>query len=241
MKKIFFIIYSLLLWFTIPHNVYAMHIAEGFLPLKWCLFYFVLVMPFLYLGLKKLRKVTLKNKEIKILLGVMAAFVFMMSALKLPSITGSSSHPTGTGIGAIIFGPLIMSIISLIVLLFQALLLAHGGLTTLGANLLSMGIVGPFVAYSIYKLLKNKNELLAVGLAAALGDLSTYIVTSIQLGISFPGTMNEVITHTIQFMAIFAITQIPLAIVEGIASVIIYDFVKKHCKAELEEIMEVDK
>ena len=239
MKKLFFIIYSLLLCMTIPHNAYAMHISEGFLPLKWCVFYFILVIPFLYLGLRKLKKLTLKNKEIKILLGVMAAFVFMMSALKIPSVTGSSSHPTGTGIGAIIFGPVIMSVISIIVLLFQALLLAHGGLTTLGANLLSMGIVGPFVAYGIYRLFKNKNELFAVGLAAALGDLSTYITTSIQLGISFPGTMNEIITHILEFMGIFAVTQIPLAIVEGIISVIIYDFVKKHCKAELSEIMEV--
>ena len=120
MKKLFFIIYSLLLCMTIPHNAYAMHISEGFLPLKWCVFYFVLVIPFLYLGLKQLKKLTLKNKEIKILLGVMAAFVFMMSALKIPSVTGSSSHPTGTGIGAIIFGPVIMSVISIVVLLFHS-------------------------------------------------------------------------------------------------------------------------
>lgn len=237
MKKIFFIIYSLLLCLTIPNNAYAMHIAEGFLPLKWCLFYSILVIPFLYLGLKRLKRMTLKNKEIKILLGVMAAFVFMMSALKLPSITGSSSHPTGTGIGAIIFGPVIMPIISFIVLLFQALLLAHGGITTLGANLLSMGIIGPFVAYSIYQIFKNKNELLAVGIAAALGDLSTYVVTSIQLGISFPGSINEILVHIISFMGIFAVTQVPLAIIEGILSVIIYDFIKKHCALELSEIM----
>lgn len=237
MKKIFFIIYSLLLCLTIPHNAYAMHIAEGFLPLKWCLFYFVLVIPFLCLGLKRLKRITLKNKEIKVLLGVMAAFVFMMSALKIPSITGSSSHPTGTGIGAIIFGPVIMTIISLLVLLFQALLLAHGGFTTLGANLLSMGIVGPFVAYGIYKIFKNKNDLLAVGIAAALGDLSTYVITSVQLGISFPGSINEIMAHIIKFVGIFAVTQVPLAIVEGILSVIIYDFIKKHCSLELGEIM----
>ena len=239
MKKLFFILYSLLLSMVIPHNAYAMHIAEGFLPLKWCLFYFVLVTPFLYLGVKKLKKITASNKEIKILFGVMAAFVFMMSALKLPSVTGSSSHPTGTGIGAIIFGPLIMSIISFIVLIFQALLLAHGGITTIGANLLSMGIVGPFVAYGVYKLFKSKNTLIAVGAATALGDLSTYIVTSIQLGVSFSGSTSEIMNHVVQFMGIFAITQIPLAIVEGIISVIIYDFIKKHCESELKEILEV--
>ena len=41
---------------------------------------------------------------------------------------------TGTGLGAILFGPSAVSILGLIVLLFQAILLAHGGLTTIGAN-----------------------------------------------------------------------------------------------------------
>ena len=46
-----------------------------------------------------------------------------------------------------------MSLLGIIVLLFQALLLAHGGLTTLGANTFSMAIAGPFVSFGIYKLL----------------------------------------------------------------------------------------
>ena len=67
----------------------------------------------------------------------------MLSALKIPSVTGSCSHPTGTGLGAVLFGPGVMTVLGTIVLLFQALLLAHGGLTTLGANVFSMAIVGP--------------------------------------------------------------------------------------------------
>ena len=39
-----------------------------------------------------------------------------------------------------------------IVLLFQALLLAHGGITTLGANAFSMAIVGPWVAWTVWRL-----------------------------------------------------------------------------------------
>ena len=74
------------------------------------------------------------------------AFAFVLSALKIPSITGSCSHPTGVGLGAILFGPMTMAVLGLIVLLFQALLLAHGGLTTLGANTFSMAIAGPIVS-----------------------------------------------------------------------------------------------
>ena len=83
------------------------------------------------------------------LLGVSAAFSFLLSAMKLPSVTGSCSHPTGVGLGALLFGPLAMVPVSFVVLLFQALLLAHGGLTTLGANLFSMGIAGPLMAAAL--------------------------------------------------------------------------------------------
>lgn len=238
MKKSTFILLALCLWITIPMNTYAMHIAEGAISLNWCVFYFVLSAPFIFVSIKELRKSIKKNSEIKMLLALMAAYIFMMSAMKLPSVTGSSSHPTGTGLGSIVFGPLVVVILSVIVLLFQALLLAHGGLTTLGANVLSMGIIGPFIAYGIYRLLKNKNKSVAVFLACALGNLSTYIVTSIQLALAYPDSVGGVISSAIKFMGIFALTQVPLAIVEGIISVILYDFISKHCSNELNELEE---
>lgn len=233
MKKLGFILFTLVLSLSIPFNAYAMHIAEGYLSLNWVIFYFVISAPFIILSVKELRRIVKKNSEIKMLLALMAAYVFMMSALKLPSVTGSSSHPTGTGLGVVIFGPIIMVIVSLVVLLFQAILLAHGGITTLGANVLSMGIVGPLVAYGVYKLIKKKNYSLAVFLGCALGNIATYVTTSIQLALAYPSSNGGVLESAIKFMGIFAITQIPLSIVEGIVSVIIYDFIKKHCVNEL--------
>ncbi|GAB6168920.1 energy-coupling factor ABC transporter permease [Clostridium carnis] len=238
MKRLGFILFTLMLSFSIPFNAYAMHIAEGYLSLNWCVFYFVLAAPFIFLSVKELRKNIKRNSDIKMLLALMAAYVFMMSALKLPSVTGSSSHPTGTGLGAIVFGPIAMVIISVVVLLFQALLLAHGGLTTLGANVVSMGIIGPFIAYGVYRLLKKKNQSIAVFSACALGNLFTYVVTSIQLGLAFPSPEGGPLASMIKFAGVFAITQVPLAIVEGIVSVIIYDFIKKHCSKEVLELEE---
>lgn len=109
------------------------------------------------------------------------AFIFVISSLKIPSVTGSCSHMTGTGLGAILFGPTAVSILGIIVLLFQAILLAHGGLTTLGANTFSMAIAGPLLSFAIYKLCgKFKvNRKVSVFLAAFLGDLFTYCATSI--------------------------------------------------------------
>ena len=82
----------------------------------------------------------------------------------------------------------------LIVLLFQAILLAHGGLTTLGANTFSMAIAGPFLSYGIYKLCQklNVNRKVAVFLAAFFGDLFTYCVTSLQLAMAYPSEAGAV-------------------------------------------------
>lgn len=239
MKKIFYPLFVMALALSIPTNAYAMHIAEGFLSVNWCLFYFVLAAPFIFFSLRDINKKTSKNKELKMLLALVAAYVFMLSAMKIPSVTGSSSHPTGTGLGAIIFGPVVMGSVSLVVLLFQAVLLAHGGLTTLGANVISMGIVGPFIAYGIYMIFRNKNKKVAVFLGAALGDLATYVVTSLQLALAYPSATGGIMASLVKFGTIFAITQIPLAIVEGLVSVMVYEFITKHCSDELVALGEV--
>lgn len=113
---------------------YAMHIMEGFLPVGHAIFWGVVCLPFLIIGIKKLSSIRLKDKRVLIILAMSGAFAFTLSALKIPSVTGSSSHPTGMGLVAILFGPFAASVIGVIILFFQAVLLAHGGLTTLGAN-----------------------------------------------------------------------------------------------------------
>lgn len=234
------IIYVVALVFSLNINAFAMHISEGFLPPTWCAFYFLLSAPFIVIGLKQIRTKAGMNKDIKMLLGLVAAYAFILSAMKIPSITGSCSHPTGTGLCAIIFGPFITAVIGLLVLLFQAIFLAHGGITTLGANTFSMAIGGPIVAYIIYTLLKNRNKKVAVFLAAALGDMATYFITAVQLGFAFPGKSGFIIAFT-KFFSIFSITQIPLAIIEGIITVLIFEFIQKNSKEEMKFLMGDDK
>jgi cobalt/nickel transport system permease protein len=218
-----------------------MHIMEGFLPSPWWQIWFIIAIPFLIVGVYKLIKLTKKFPEAKPLLALMGAFIFVLSSLKLPSVTGSTSHPTGTGLAAVIIGPWITSILSLIVLIFQALLLAHGGITTLGANVFSMGIAGPFLAYGIWIVAKKVRLPMSVGifLATAFGDLFTYVITSAQLALVFPTSAGS-FDAFIRFGEIFAITQIPLAIGEGILAVIIFDFLVKY-KGQLLTAMKVIK
>lgn len=204
-----------------------MHIMEGFLPLQWCLFWYAVSLPVVAYGVYKMNTLIKERRDTLPLLAVSGAFIFVLSSLKLPSVTGSCSHPTGTGMGAILFGPWITSVLSIIVLIFQALFLAHGGITTLGANTFSMGIAGPIVAYLIYKgaMKGGTNMYIAVFLAALLADWGTYIVTSFQLALAFPATSGGILASFEAFLAVFAITQVPLAIVEGAVTMLMFKYI----------------
>ena len=200
---------------------------EGFLPGPWWQIWFALSIPVVVYGIYKLNKLIKENRELLPLLAVAGAFIFVLSALKLPSVTGSCSHPTGTGLAAILFGPAITAVLGTIVLLYQSLFLAHGGLTTLGANVFSMGIVGPVVAYTIYKvgMKLNLNFYFVVFLAATLGDWATYVVTSVELALAFPADPGGVMGSFKAFATIFAVTQIPLAIIEGAITALIFKYI----------------
>jgi cobalt/nickel transport system permease protein len=217
-----------------PTSAQAMHIAEGYLPVQWAIFWWVIAIPFFVLGLRSIDRITKAYPELKLLLALAGAFTFVLSALKIPSVNGSSSHPTGTGLGTILFGPLAMSVMGGLVLLFQAILLAHGGITTLGANAFSMAIVGPIVAYVVYKAIaKTGHQKTAVFLASMLEDLCTYLVTAIQLALAFPAAQGGFMAALIKFIGVFAVTQIPLAISEGLLTLLVWNWLQDYGQQEL--------
>ena len=215
-----------------------MHIMEGFLPVEHAVGWTLASAPFVAYGLYSVKKRLHEKPEQRMLLGVAAAFSFVLSALKLPSVTGSCSHPTGTGLGALMFGPAAMAPIGAVVLLFQALLLAHGGITTLGANIFSMAIVGPFAAAGLFRLARRLRLSFAVSVfvAASLGNLLTYVTTSVQLAWAFPDAVGGFVASFTKFAAIFAITQIPLAISEGLLTVLILNAVARFNPQEMKDM-----
>ena len=177
--------------FGFVENVSAMHIMEGYLPLNYCVLWGVLCIPFLVAGVLSIKKIVDQNRKTLLILVMMGAYAFVLSALKIPSVTGSSSHPTGTGLGAILFGPTAMCVIGIIVLLFQAILLAHGGLTTLGANTFSMAIAGTVSRLrDLYPMQKRKHLKIRGSISCHKLKRSIYILCdriSACLGASFRG------------------------------------------------------
>lgn len=229
------IIAALVMAMALP--VSGMHIAEGYLMPAWCVAWGALCIPFIVIGFFSIkRKVAAVPKSI-VLLALCGAFAFVLSALKIPSVTGSCSHPTGVGLGAVLFGPMAMSVIGLIVLMFQAILLAHGGLTTLGANTFSMGIAGPIASFAVYKLAKKLrlSSTVAMFFAAFFGNLFTYCITSAQLAIAYPDN-GSIWVSLVKFLGIFALTQIPLAICEGLISAVVFGIIEKYSGKELGQL-----
>ncbi|CAK0752870.1 Cobalt transport protein CbiM [uncultured Gammaproteobacteria bacterium] len=206
------------------------HIMEGYLPLAHAVAWTVASAPFVVVGARKVARISEVNPGAKLLLATSGAFAFVLSALKLPSVTGSCSHPTGVGLGSMLFGPPVMALLGTIVLLFQALLLAHGGLTTLGANVFSMAIVGPWVSWAAFQLVRRGGGSLAIAvfLGAALGDLATYGMTSLQLALAFPDPIGGFGAALVKFLSIFVFTQAPLAVIEGMVTVVMVNLIVQY-------------
>jgi cobalt/nickel transport system permease protein len=212
---------------TIPAPAQAMHIAEGILPLPWAGFWFLIAIPFVAIGMRELRNRAGNTPEIKPLLGLVGAAVFVISCMPIPvPIAGTCSHPCGTGLAAIIIGPWLTVVISSIALLLQALFLAHGGLTTLGANIASMGIAGAFVGYGVFHGLRRVGVswLVAAFLAGVLSDWATYSVTSFELASALHGSGSMEIMFKAILLA-FVPTQAPLGILEGFLTMGAYRFI----------------
>lgn len=237
-KRSIFITTLFALCFGVGTTASAMHIMEGYLAPSHCIAWGIISVPFLVAGFIKIRKLLQEDRKNITLLAMAGAFVFVISSLKIPSLTGSCSHMTGTGLGAVLFGPFAVSILGIIVLVFQAILLAHGGLTTLGANTFSMAIAGPVLSYAIYKLCQKckVNHKIAVFLAAMLGDWFTYGVTSVQLALAYPSPEGGVGASMVKFLGVFIPTQLPLSILEGILTVLIIIGLETYAMPELKAL-----
>lgn len=196
---------------------YAMHIPEGILPLPWAAFWFAVALPFAAYGIWRLKTVSATDLSFKPLVGLMAAAVFIISCMPVPVPTaGTCSHPCGTGISGILLGPVISVLVASAALLIQALFLSHGGLSTLGANIVSMGVLGSFAGYFTFKVMRLVRLPLAVaGFTAGLfADWATYIGTAGELASGIRGDSPFFPLFT-KILIAFIPTQLPLGILEG--------------------------
>lgn len=196
---------------------HAMHISEGILPVRWAAFWSLLAVPFVAWGLYRLRRESSADLSFKPLVGLMAAVVFIISCMPVPVPTaGTCSHPCGTGISAILLGPAISIVIAAAALLIQALFLAHGGLSTWGADIISMGVMGSLAGFFTFRALRLMKVNMAVSafMAGLFADWATYLTTAVELASGIRGDAAFTPLFWKIFIA-FIPTQLPLGILEG--------------------------
>ena len=212
----------------LPRAAHAMHISEGILPGPWASLWFGISLPFVWYGLHDIQRRSKQRPYMKALVGLVGAAVFIVSCMPVPvPWVGTCSHPCGTGLAAIVIGPWATVVVTSIALLLQALFLAHGGLSTLGADICSMGLAGAFVGYAVFHLARRLGAswFVAAFLAGLLSDWATYSVTSFELAcaLSSAGRLGEMF---ITVVVAFAPTQIPLGLAEGVVSGMACEFVR---------------
>jgi cobalt/nickel transport system permease protein len=133
------------------------------------------------------------------MLGVTAAFVFAAQMLNFPVAAGTSGHFLGALLAAILLGPAAGMIVITVVLLLQALLFADGGITALGANVFNMGVIGGWLAWGVFRVLRGAlpktrtGFLFGAGVAAWLSVVLSAVVAAIELAASGTAPMKLVL------------------------------------------------
>ena len=190
-----------------------MHIPDAFIPIPQGIVYWIIALVFVALALRWAKN-EMSEEKIPIV-AVLAAGIFALQSFNLPVSMGTSGHLVGGALAAIVLGsPFAAVFILTLVLIVQGVLFGDGGITTMGANIINMGVIGGFVGFYSFKGLMGmtKNMPVSAFLAAWLACFIPALAASVEMFVAgtFPleaGLMAMGIYHAI------------IGVVEGIVTV----------------------
>ena len=198
-----------------------MHLAEGVLPLGQAIAWSALAAPTVYWSLRREQRTQHNTPSSSVIMAGATSLLFAGTLLPLPvPVVGATSHICLTPVLALVVGIRRIVWPTFFVLLLQAVFFAHGGLTTLGVNLLTLGLVGPLATVGLWALFRRLgvDEVFRLALACGIGGLSVYVADAAVLALA----LSDVTAPATTFGAVllgFAPVQIPLAVLEAVASV----------------------
>lgn len=174
-----------------------MHIPDGFLDTKMWMALSAVSACLIAVSVARANK-KLGEKHVP-LMGVMSAFIFAAQMINFPIGIGVSGHFMGSVLAAILLGPFASILIMTTVLIVQCLVFADGGITTLGANIFNMAVIGSLIGYIIYfiiyKILRFKiGRLIAVFIAAWCSIVLAASACALELAISGTSPLNVTLT-----------------------------------------------
>ncbi|NLB00291.1 MAG: cobalt transporter CbiM [Methanomicrobiales archaeon] len=159
-----------------------MHIPDAFIPIGQAAVYWIIALIFVALSLRWARK-ELAEEKIP-LVAVLAAGIFAIQAFNLPVGMGTSGHLVGGALAAIVLGsPYAAVFILTLVLIIQGVFFGDGGITTMGVNIINMGVIGGFVGYYGFTTLKSiaRNAYVSAGIAAWFACFIPALAASVEM------------------------------------------------------------
>lgn len=197
-----------------------MHLAEGMLPLPQAVAWSAVAAPTVIWSLRGEQSAQREAAPSSVVTAGVTSLLFAATLLPLPvPVVGATSHICLTPALALIVGVRRIVWPTFFVLLLQAVFFAHGGLTTLGVNTLSLGLLGPVVTLGLWTLLRKLGAGGAMGFAVVCGagGLSVYVADAVVLA----AALADVAAPATTFMGVligFAPVQVPLAVLEAAIS-----------------------
>lgn len=164
-----------------------MHISEGIMTGFPAAATTAAALGIVAVGARNMQCFVAEHPEKKPLLGMAGAFIFFLSLIPIPAFTGTCSHPCGSPLAGVLFGPWIGATLAALSLVMQAAFFNHGGFSSWGANVLALGLAGAGSAWLIFKITRRLGLPIwwAGALAGLVGDLMTYLVSGVLLDVAF--------------------------------------------------------
>ncbi len=214
-----------------------MHIPDNYLSPSTCAVMGAAMLPVWAISIKKVKKEITKAKMP--LLGIGAAFSFLMMMFNVPLPGGTTGHAVGGTLLAVLLGPFSACISVSVALLIQALFFGDGGVLSFGANCFNMAFVLPFLGYFVYKFIKDrvhtqKGEYIAIAVGSYLGINAGALCAAIEFGIQpllFKNASGQSLYSPYPLSISIPAMTIPHLLVAGVVetlfTVAIFVFIKK--------------
>jgi len=148
-----------------------MHIPDGFIDPKTSAAFAAASVAGVTYALKGAKR-QLSEKSAP-LAGLTAVYVFAVQMLNFPVAAGTSGHLLGGALAAVLVGPFAASLAITVVLIIQGFLFADGGLSAIGLNIFNIAILGVWVAYGAFVLIRKilPKTKSSVAISAAIAGL----------------------------------------------------------------------
>ncbi|MCE4628379.1 MAG: energy-coupling factor ABC transporter permease [Desulfurococcales archaeon] len=213
-----------------------MHIPDGFLDAYWVAITYAATLGY-YAYLSASGRLRLDTMRVS-LITTLAAAIFAAQMLNWPIPGGTSLHLLGGALAGILLGPAYGSLTLALVLIVQALVFHDGGLTTLGANILNMGIIAVLTGYYTFKYTMklmgtpSSKSLFITGLLAGWASVFLAgVACGVEIGLSPRFPYGVEITLPVMGGWHFA-----LGIVEGVITGLVLSYIYKRDPSIIEAL-----